>query len=121
VDAGIGGVYSVSMPDDRRLTIADVFALPLNDPDETRVQLLDRACDRHYWLYMDNAGNEVRLAADAPWPEEAEAPIPIWTKDHIDQVVEWTTSDPAEFGFVGTDWVQEGDGWVRARVREPGE
>ena len=116
----MASIASAMPHDDGRLTITDVFALPLNDPDETRVQLLDRACDRRYWLYADSAGQPVQFAADAPWPEEAEAPIPIWTKDHGDQVVEWTTVDPADFGC-GTDWVQEGDGWCRVRVREPGE
>ena len=118
---GLVGSIASAMPDDGRLTITDVFALPLDDPDEARVQLLDRACDRHYFMYVDSAGNEVRLPAGAEWPDEVDI-IPIWTKDHVDQIVEWTNVDPAElFFYCDPEWSVDGAGWVRVRAREPGE
>ena len=65
-------------------------------------------------MYVDSAGNEVRLPVGAEWPEQVDI-IPIWTKDHVDQIVEWTNVDPAElFFYCDPEWSEEGAGWVRA-------
>jgi hypothetical protein len=97
------------------LTLYDVFALNLDDPDDARCRLAEAVCDRTYFVYVDEAGNEVRLSPDADAPDGTE-PIPIWTRDMDLSIVEWTNTDPA-IGNVGGAWIRKGEGWARTRKR----
>jgi hypothetical protein len=94
------------------LTLYDVFALNLDDPDDARCRLAEAVCDRYYFVYVDEAGNEVRLSPDADAPDGTE-PIPIWTRDMDLSIVEWTNTDPA-IGNVGGAWIRKGEGWAHA-------
>jgi hypothetical protein len=101
------------------LTLYDVFTLNLANVDDARVRLAEAVCDRHYYLYTDDAGNDVRVPESALLTTDASA-IPIWTMDMDQTIIEWTNIDPTQFG-IGGAWLREGEGWTRTRAHEPGE
>jgi hypothetical protein len=101
------------------LTLYDVFTLNLANVDDARVRLAEAVCDRHYYLYTDDAGNDVRVPKSALLTTDANA-IPIWTMDMDQTIIEWTNVDPTQFGTGGA-WLREGEGWTRTRAHEPGE
>jgi hypothetical protein len=100
------------------LTLNDIFALDLEtDPSDVRCKLAAAVCDRHYWIYGDAVGNEVRIRTYENCPANIE-PLPIWTRDLDQSVVEWCNVNPAELGFDVGVWREEAFGWARTRPRD---